>query len=655
MVNLFRKQIIWVAIFFVGLASLFLYIDILTLPLSFDDLLHIRFVKSLNYRTVWLPVSGFNFYRPILLLPLLITRSIFGYYPQKFFYGLNLLLFVLNNLLFVGFVWRLWRSWWRALTAGLLLCSYPFAYQVVAVFGNNIYLILIFLILLGLHAYLSGLTGRRLWWWVTAVIFGIGLLSHELMILFGFFAMLTHWTNQNRVEVGGWSWNNSKWRSIIEIRALIQRSPFVIFIITGILYTLFYQLLPLSGAPLAEENNSLNLKILYFLQSVVYIPAALANKITGLSDFLAVVIPFLFLITLSIMAGKNRENQLPLLLGWGWWGMSSLLLLSVLPTDYILHGPRLLYLGSLGACLIWAILLDELFRKGWIGRITGATAVAIIVLISTVFIRDRLNELNNIGSPIAVIEDVVLERPLAEGVMLINFPSFTAPSQTFFPIGVEHVALMGSHLFAEEIIWENLNQIRPVLAIGLPELLSEVDYPYGTHVQSELPRTPAEWPSAGVHVFTTAYTESGIQTTYQGKIGPEPTDSAHVVGWVDFTLRSAQGEHCGEQILTQLTWEINEAASPTTSIFVHAVTGDGRVVGQKDGPPLQIRPDFLHLPGNWSVTDHRVIRIEAGSMPTELQVGLYDYQTGERLPASGSALLNNNAISFPIHECAQTN
>lgn len=637
----------------IGVVTLILYWRILIFPLSFDDLLHIRLVEGLDYFNVWLPISDSNFFRPFMFLPLMFTRSLFGYYPPMFVYSQNLLLATLNSLLVAGLAWRLWRRWPRSLAAGLLFCSYPFSYQVVAVFGNNIYLFLVGVILLALHTYLLALEGRQGWWLVTAVLFVIGLLSHELMILFGFFAALVQWAAQGSIRIGAWSRENRNWRALLDIQALFRSSPFIVFVLISTAYFIFYQFLPLIGAPSPSDGNLLWPRILYLLQGLVYPLAALGNQIDALATDLIIIVSLLFLIVLSIWTARKRENRLALLLGWGWWASSSLLLILTLPTDYILHGPRLNYLGSVGVCIIWAVVLDDLFSWRRLGRIAWTAVLAAIVLMSSLFVRGRVGALADLGSPVTLIDSVMKERPLAEGVMLVNFPSNRSPANPTFPIGAEHVALMGHHLFAEEIVWDNLNQVRPVLAVGIPELLRDPGYPFGTHVQSDLPQDPQTWAPAGAHVFISEFTETGVQSRYTGQFSPIDHESAPLAHFGAYDLLAATAVMCDGTVTTELTWQVTGSPTATTSLFVQALAANGRLVGQQDGPPLNIRPDLLGLPDTWQITDRRQLPLAPDAQPSQLIFGVYDFQTGARALArdANDTPLPDNAYSLMIQAC----
>ena len=78
---------------------------------------------------------------------------------------------------------------------------------------------------------------------------------------------------------------------------------------------------------------------------------------------------------LTLNALRYPADRLPLLLGWGWFGLAVLVIAIPLPTDYLLHGPRLLYLGSVGLAVVWAVGLAGVWPAGALGP-AGTTGVA---------------------------------------------------------------------------------------------------------------------------------------------------------------------------------------------------------------------------------------------------------------------------------------
>ena len=643
----------------VVLAAILLYWPTPTLPLLFDDLLHIRLAEEVNFITVWLPSERFGFYRPLVFLPFLLIKSLFGAYPSMLLHALTVAQHGLNAALLAALVWRLWRRWRPALAAGLLLAFYPFAYQAIAFFGNNAYPTGAGLILLGLHTYLSAIQfpsveGTK-WWLATALLFLLGLFTHETVVLFGLLAALVHlsW----RLKIGDWELPISNLQSLISSR---HRAPFLIFIALGGLYIVIYQFLPTGGGPLAETGTTaLWPKVLYLLQTAVY-PLAWFARLLPHIPAGAIILTSLFLtLGLTIWAARRQQYRPPLMLGWGWWLLAAVLIGVNLPTYYILHGARLTYLGGAGIALVWAVLLDSISRLPKGGRVMWAAGLAFILASSGAFVRGRLAAFADIAGPITVIEEVMAQRSAGEGVLLVNLPAWTSPSRNTYPVGVEYVTLMGSHLFAGELVNENLAERRPVLAISVPELLSDPGYPYGIHNQAVVEAVDGDWAAAGSHVFISRYTDAGISTQYAGGFGPVIGPSLPLATFGPYGLTAATAIFCEGAIEVTLNWTLSwpdAGLSSTTSHFVQALDENGRLIAQSDGPPLGLRPDIVRLQPGWMIVDRRRLPLVETGEPAQLLVGVYDFASGQRFLATDSRqeALPDNAFRTFVAPCDQT-
>jgi hypothetical protein len=637
----------------VAAAALLLYWPVLTLPLLFDDLLHIRLVKELNWRTVWLPSTDFGFYRPFVFAPFLVIKQLFGYYPSELLHGLNWVQQAVNGVLLAALAWRLWRRWQRALAAGLLLVAYPFAYQAIAFYGNNIYPLAAGWMLILLHGYLWGRNGRTHLWWLVLLLFVIGLLSHETLVLFGPLAALTQWAATNQFEPRQWRWpRHTAWST--NLRVILRQSPYLLFIALGGVYMLLYQFLPRGGGPTLDYGgNALWPKLLYLLQTAVHPIAWFAHRQPNLAANTLILGGLLLLLGWTGWAARQKQNRWALLLGWGWWLLASLLIGINLPTYYIEHGARLTYLGGVGVALIWAVLLDGLWGVRRIGPWLWALLLVGILLSSASFVRGRLAAFTTIGSPMAVVEDVMEQRPSAEGVLLINLPAWSSPPRNTYAVGVEYVTLMGHHLFAEELVQENMGGNRPVLAVELPDLLRDTGYPYGIHAQGDLAQPLLDWAPDGATVFATTTADTGITTQEVGRILPPADASPAIATFGPYALQDVQTTCTDEQVQATLTWQYMAPPAGTLSMFVQLVDQSGQLMAQADGPPLGVAPALWTLPEGWQVVDQRQLPLPPNSQPGQLLVGVYDYSTGERqtaVAADGSPLADN-ALQYRIAQC----
>jgi hypothetical protein len=95
-----------------------------------------------------------------------------------------------------------------------------------------------------------------------------------------------------------------------------------------------------------------------------------------------------------------------------------------------------------------------------------------------------------------------------------------------------------------------------------------------------------------------------------------------------------------------LYWHSEQPVNKNYSVFVHLLDEQGKMIGQQDGEPGNGRlPTSMWLPGEFLVDSRSFTLPNTGSYT--LAVGIYDWQTGERLPvadAFGHQLANDQAV-----------
>lgn len=126
-------------------------------------------------------------------------------------------------------------------------------------------------------------------------------------------------------------------------------------------------------------------------------------------------------------------------------------------------------------------------------------------------------------------------------------------------------------------------------------------------------------------------------------LAPSPTridDDATRVDAVfgDAVLLLGYDSEMGEGALTlTLYWRADVPVPANRQIFVHVLDAEGETVVQSDAAPY----GNLYPPDAWRegevVRDVRTILLPAGSAPERLAVGIYDLQTGVRMPVTGDA------------------
>lgn len=642
-----------------ALVAIVLYWPTLQLPLIYDTLLHIRIAGNLDLATVWLPTEAFGFYRPMTFLPLVFIRDLFGEYPNWLLHGMNIVQHAANAALLTWLAWRLWRRTGQALFSGLLFAVFPFSYQAVAVYGHNVHPALVGVVLLGLHAWLTAQRSRkRRWWAATALLFAVGLLTHESVVLFGGLAGLM------QVADPRWGVQSADWRAR---RAIITKRRFwlppTLFVVAGAVYLALYQLLPITRAPQAAAAADGSQKLLYLLQTAAYPITWVAGLLDSVPAVTVILVAVAVTLGLTVLAWRRYWTAL--LFGWGWWLAASAVIAIPLPAAYLTRGPRLLYLGSVGLALLWPILLRALFARGADGSrnrvfaknpvslarlLTGALVLALLVG-NWVFVRDRLDAYRQLTAAAEVMQATLADRPPDDGIVAVNLPQWTAPPRNMYPLGAEFVQQLGDYLFFEEWVDVNVGGNRPNAAVRLDDLLADPGYGYAVHAQTTWADAP--W-DATLHLFITHYEPDGPQVTRTGWVEPDTGPGA--LGRVGpYELVSAAATQCEGRVSAEVRLRPIAQPEATTSLFVQALAADGTLLGQADRPPLGVRADLFAPTPKRALVDQRTVTVPTGSEAATVLLGAYDFVTGERLPALwlDGADAPDNALTIPIRACDQ--
>lgn len=114
---------------------------------------------------------------------------------------------------------------------------------------------------------------------------------------------------------------------------------------------------------------------------------------------------------------------------------------------------------------------------------------------------------------------------------------------------------------------------------------------------------------------------------------------------------SAEAVHPGEAVQVRLTWVVQAPVEADYTVFLHALS-DGEPRFQVDRPPLE----GAYPTGLWEaggvVTDTITLTVPLGTPPGRycLVTGLYDPQTGVRLPAFAATGERQPGDALPLGE-----
>ncbi|GIW05646.1 MAG: hypothetical protein KatS3mg060_0451 [Dehalococcoidia bacterium] len=103
------------------------------------------------------------------------------------------------------------------------------------------------------------------------------------------------------------------------------------------------------------------------------------------------------------------------------------------------------------------------------------------------------------------------------------------------------------------------------------------------------------------------------------------------------TLLGWSSRRVGNDVQIELVWQAAATPDRNWSVFLHFIGADGRIVTQRDGPPVGGEAPTASWLAGEIIVDRRTL--PAPASPVRVVVGLYDPSTGERAPSpTGDAL-----------------
>jgi hypothetical protein len=595
----------WVLLLF--LLPWAIYARALFFPLFYDDLLHLALIEGRSYPELLLPYPGYSYYRPLILLWTSLHHRFLG--PQA---GLSLHFTVLAvHLLNTAWLVRLLRqlrvpnavAWLGGLIFGLI----PYGEQAILVpaFSLHVFQALIFLISGSL--FLSSISPVRKHI-LLSVLFWIAMLNHETVVLMGPFLGGLSMVASRRT----WSW--------------------IPYGIAGGLYAGIYPLLPRSEPPAPSWGlEELAERGWFVLQALAFPLFPGLTRLFG-EDMRpwAQGIGLIWMIAaLLILAQKPH----------GWIGISgavfhviaALPAALLLPTGYFLHGRRLLYLGAVGVASFWGIWLGTTASSSLRFQILRRLAMVAIPIMNIMILSRQINLYARSLEPLERIRRLP---PIAtiRLAILVNFPEWLAYNDRLFPIGSEGALVFGGHLLPGMLFRANA-------AVHPDVIMVQVDTPfhrprgYAFQVSGRTadPSELIRWIQQGDLIFFTVYEEKGPHTGVLMKSGLrwEDLGVAFMGGPV---LRRAHAQRCASTIHLYLEWEGAPNTLPDLSLAVHALSADGKILAQADGPPWYGAIPFDRIPPGQTLLETRTLAISGSAHSTAIRLGVYNWRSGQRLP-----------------------
>ena len=627
----------------VGL-GLFLYGDSVTLPFFFDDPVQFRCVEGSSFLGLWTGTGAYGYYRPLPFVLWKLSLWFTSPFRPALLHAINVALHILNAALVVVLTRRILpfpRHRMTGLAAGILFLSFPFSYQAVPWIGALTHLLVTSLVL---GAVLTAITARstsRWGWRVLSLVMAVAaFFAHEAGLTLG--GWLLGYELMHRDD--GKPWRISLWP--------------LVYLALGVAYVPLYFAVPRAGSPFPPLTaGQLVQNGAYLLQGLAF-PVAPLTRWTmegwGWSDLSAAYLAGG--LTIGILTFLNwRQGTLRA------WGLALVcFMVTIVPSwlvlsfDYVINGPRLLYLASVGSTIAWACGFQALAclgrgagfpacHHGWWR--TCASGFTLLLLGLTVafgchFVRVRQAIYRLGGELIWQVSQAVSVTPEGERLLVVNCPAWLAPDRLVYPIGHEGVEFMPAYVGVGDLAWVNsgvsrqirtakfANTLVPLPGLycgvrrpavgweGLAERLRAADQVYAVHLAPEA----LTLVRAGTLVEALA-TQGAPLAVFDARVALLAAD---VVSTADQTLT------------VQLVWQAQEPLTDADyRVFVHLYDASGALIAQSDGYPMDgLFPFWLWRPGE-RAEEVRYLALPA-SLPSSnysVALGIYDGTSGKRLMA----------------------
>ncbi|MBN1890259.1 MAG: hypothetical protein JW850_19845 [Thermoflexales bacterium] len=608
---------------------------------------HFAWMTGRSAWSFFLDAGGHGYYRPLSFALWQVLHDWLGRHDPFVLHSLNVLTHAANAALVCCLGYRLSRSpdldtkrpIWYGLVAGLLFALYPFSYEAVPYVGSFVHPLVTFFILLTLLFYLAWRAGesqRGGWGWFLAAhaALTLAVLTHENGIIIPLLILA-----MEGFQVSGFT-------------SCRQALPRLSFFIEPALFAFIWLLVPKASGAIRALSPSAAANGLPFLQALVYPVAPLAGRdLTRL-----VLVALVALAGLAWLAHKLRQLRLAAF-GLLVWGLASLPAILLLDQAYVTGSPRLFYLGSVGAALLWAMG----------GQVSGfrfqvfliACYLAPFVLWLWPYTTCQLRY-QGYGGEVGRMMAGATRQAGGGQVTFVNLPYFfgsrgpgTACPRPF-ALAPTGVVVIPPYADARDFALYNGGLDLPTRAVRVDE------YVPGWAVHGE------EAGASGLrqalvtsHVFVfdlVGWQLHDLSSRWQLD-APQPGAPPVAALGSAIQLERFDLACLDSHVVVSLTWRAAAAPGQDYTVFTQLLDASGQLVAQHDGPPAEgLAPTRLWQAGDRVVDVHTIAAPDGAADTLRLIAGMYDPATGMRLEAlrpdgvrlAGDAVPLGNGVPLPF-------
>lgn len=612
-------------------AVLGVYVPSLSFGFIWDDPVWYGHVVGRAWWQTLLPNPDFQFYRPLTMLTMWAFRGPDGTFAVASLHGSQIGLHLLNVVLVYAISRRLTLPVGTAVTVAALFAFHPFLYQAVAWAAPQQPLValwqnaavLTYLWARPLAPAPTAPTGARLCFLYGSsfLFFALALAVQESSVTVAIVPLLIEIiarpaaAHSLRQRIIGWRW------------ALVY--PFM----AGF-FMVIWLLVPRKAGITGVWFDGRNIP--YLLQSLSfpllgrpqgYTPEHL---LVGWQVTAMALVTAVLLWTLAYKRGRGRVA----LFGLAWAVAAILPVLVGLGFAYVSLASRLLYAPAPGICLLWGCALWPRPPERLLIRAASVALIGLILL-QSIWLLWQFGVLWQAGREHLQAAVAVLDEPGNERVLFLNFPDRYAPERPPYPMGYWGVTLAPVVVELADFQARLSGQKSESFSRSMPWLgqMAREDGPYqvdmrGVIVQpEELGRLAAEMDG----VYVSAYLPDGrFQLQYAGALGGQTADCGLARFGEAVCLHEAQLAATAVGCQLTLVWSTTAPLPPHLTIFAHVGVPGQPPIMQADGDTWRGALPLANWPLHTRVVDER--SLPCPDETQTVQVGVYDWVAGERLP-----------------------
>lgn len=639
----------WVGLVFWCLLLLIVaYGRALWLPFFFDDYVHLPFVDEHSLLSMWQTAGDLAYFRP---LPFSIWKVMFLVVGEHNAVLHRLLNFALHGSSGLMVAWlasartvAVPEKWVRRYFAAACFILFPFSYQAVPWNGALAQLLVTFLVLLACVSYGKGRqTGSRAWYMLSLAATLLAPFAHESG------AMIGPLIGVYELTVNREQWSLKQWL----LRVAVWTLPALLWLPVRLL---------VPGGPSSTISPG-NLET--FVQNSFYFGQGWAYPLTWwggwLRDTLAwndlTVIALLSLTALvpALLWPLKRGDHQATIFAIAWFGLTSLPAILFLRFDYVINGPRLLMLASVGIVLFWTQVVLAALHPGNGLRFSRVVLVVVLVLMvwgqNLLFIRERMVMHQLLGDLYVQVGEVTAANDAAAThTIVINLPSWLAAERAVYALGHEGVLFWPNYAFPELLVQLQTGRAAAFVPVRVDAIRTNMAYFHG------IAGRPPEWNELAQQpgrFYQVVYGDEQLRLQPVGAFvtaaAAAPPLASFTAGDVTLILTEVKAYQVDNQVDVMMAWQASGAVTENVTVFVHLLNQAGQLIGQADGDFLAGTLPLTVWPPQQPLVDQREGVVEGAA--AFVAVGLYRRDDGQRLPAvdSDGTPWPDNAVVIPVN------